>query len=224
MPAADLRLPEPGRLRRTGDVDSVNQYYQRGIGWVLRQRLRWVRDALPPSLDSVLEIGYGSGIFFYELARRSRQLIGIDVHPHAAQTREDLVSDGLTPELAQASGMALPFRDQSFDAVVIVSALEFMSEPLVCLQESLRVLRPGGRVVTVTPRVLGWADWLYQRLSGIDAERDFQGGRQRVQTAIADRDLHAERHPRPAPLPWGLAPYELVVVRRPAVASVSTAG
>jgi SAM-dependent methyltransferase len=182
-----------------------------------------VRDALPPALDSVLEIGYGSGIFFYELARRSRQLIGIDVHTHAAQIREDLVSDGLTPGLAQASGMALPFRDASFDAVVIVSALEFMSEPIACLKESLRVLRPGGRLVAVTPRVLGWADWLYQQLSGIDAERDFQGGRQRVQAAIADRDLHAERHPRPAPLPRVLAPYELVVVQRPAVATASAA-
>jgi ubiquinone/menaquinone biosynthesis C-methylase UbiE len=223
-PAADLVLPKPGRLRRTGDVDSVNQYYQTGIGWVLRQRLRWVRDALPLQLGAVLEIGYGSGIFFYELARRCRRLIGIDVHTHAAGIREDLANDGITPELAQASGMALPFRDASFDAVVIVSALEFMSEPIACLRESMRVLRPGGRLVAVTPRVLGWADWIYHQLSGIDAERDFQGGRQRVQAAIADRTLHAERHPRPAPLPRALAPYELVIVERPAVASNGAAG
>src|ERR1700739_2562234 len=128
-PAADLRLPPPGHLRRTGEVDSVCQYYEGGIGWVLRQLLRWVRDALPPGVDRVLEIGYGSGIFFYELARHCRQLTGIDVHPHGAEIREDLANDGIAPDLACASGMALPFRDASFDAVVIVSALEFMSDP-----------------------------------------------------------------------------------------------
>lgn len=224
VPSADLRLPDPGRLRRTGDVDSVNQYYEGGIGWVLRQRLRWVRDALPEQLGSVLEVGYGSGIFFYELSRRARRLVGIDIHPHAAGIRDDLASDGLQPELMQASGMALPFRDSVFDAVVIVSALEFMSDPAACLSESLRVLRPGGRLVAVTPRVLAWADWLYHQLSGIDAEQDFRGGRQRVQAAIADRALHAERHPRPAPLPRGLAPYELVVVTRPAAPAVAYHG
>src|SRR5580692_3888864 len=94
-PTADLFLPPQGKLRRTGDVDSVNQYYEGGIGWVLRQRLRWVRDALPAQLGTVLEIGYGSGIFFYELSRRSRRLVGIDVHPHASIIRDDLATDGL---------------------------------------------------------------------------------------------------------------------------------
>jgi SAM-dependent methyltransferase len=222
--AADLALPARGRLPRTGDLDSVDQYYEAGIGWVLRQRLRWARDALPARVDDLLEIGFGSGIFFYELARRARRLFGIDVHAHAADVRHGLAADALTPSLAQASGMLLPFRDASFDAVVIVSALEFMSDPGACLRESLRVVRPGGRVVAVTPRVLRWADWLYGKLSGIDAEADFQGGRQRVQSAIADRALDAERRPRPPLVPRAVAPYELVVLHHAPVASPGAVG
>jgi SAM-dependent methyltransferase len=108
--------------------------------------------------------------------------------------------------------MELPFRDASFDAVVIVSALEFMDDPGACLAESLRVTRTGGRVVSVTPRVLQWADAVYRVLSGIDPESDFRGGRQRVQRAL--EQLDADRRPRPFPFPKPLAPYELVVLHK----------
>jgi SAM-dependent methyltransferase len=211
-----LILPAPGRLRRTSEVDYVDHYYGRGMGWVLRERLRWVKNALPrEKVDAVLEIGYGSGVFLYELARHARMLVGVDVHPHAATVRQKLGDDGIDVTTLRASGMFLPFHDHTFDVVVIVSALEFMSDPYACLTESMRVTRPAGRVVCVTPRVLRWADAVYRSLAGVDPESDFRGGRQRVQRALADLADAAERRPRPRPLPAALAPYELVVLRPP---------
>jgi SAM-dependent methyltransferase len=212
-----LRLPPCDRLIKTGPVDAVNQYFVGGFGWVLRQRLQWVRDSLPRGpLFRLLEIGYGSAIFFYELSLCADTIVGIDVHPHGAAVRQRLLADRIAAELAQASGMALPFRDGSFDVVVIVSALEFMDDPGRCLTESLRVVKPGGVVTAVTPRILPWADWLYRRLVGFDPESDFRGGRDRVQRALADPALHAERRNRPWGLPPAFAPYELVSLRRPA--------
>jgi SAM-dependent methyltransferase len=211
-----LRLPPSNRLIRTGPVDAIDQYFTGGFGWVLRQRLQWVRDALPPGqLFRVLEIGYGSAIFFYELALHADTVIGVDVHPHGAAVRKRLSADRIPAELAQASGMALPFRDGSFDAVIIVSALEFMQDPGLCLTESLRVVKPGGLVTAVTPRRLPWADRLYRILVGCDPESDFRGGRDRVQRALANPTLRAERHNRPWGFPSALAPYELVSLRRP---------
>jgi SAM-dependent methyltransferase len=196
-------------------VDAIDQYYAGGFGWVLRQRLQWVRDSLPRGpLFRVLEIGYGSAIFFYELSLRADTVVGVDVHAHGAAVRKRLLADRIRAELAQASGMALPFRDGSFDVVVIVSALEFMDDPGLCLRESLRVVKPGGVVTAVTPRILAWADWLYRVLVGFDPERDFRGGRDRVQRALADPALHAERRNRPWDLPSAVAPYELVFLRR----------
>ena len=201
---------------KTGPVDAVDQYFTGGFGWVLRQRLQWVRDALPRGqLFRVLEIGYGSAIFFYELSRHVDTIIGVDVHPYGAAVRKRLVADRIPAELTQASGMALPFRDGSFDAVIIVSALEFMDDPGLCLTESLRVVKPGGLVTAVTPRTLPWADRLYRILVGCDPESDFRGGRDRVQRALADPTLRAERHNRPWGLPPVFAPYELVSLRRP---------
>ncbi|HWZ61179.1 MAG TPA: class I SAM-dependent methyltransferase [Gemmatimonadaceae bacterium] len=211
-----LRLPPSDRLLKTGPVDAVEQYFAGGFGWVLRQRLQWVCDALPRGpLFSVLEIGYGSAIFFYELSVHADRIVGIDVHPHGAAVRKRLLADRIVAELAQASGMALPFRDGSFDVVVIVSALEFMDDPGLCLRESLRVVKPGGLVTAVTPRILPWADRLYRVLVGWDPESDFRGGRDRVQRALADPALQAERRNRPWGLPPPFAPYELVSLRRP---------
>jgi SAM-dependent methyltransferase len=208
-----LRLPERGHLRRTSEVDFVDHYYQGGMGWVLRERLRWVRAALPKTaVDSILEIGYGSGVFMYTLAPQARSLHGIDIHAYGASVRDRLSESDINLSAARGSGMALPYRDGSFDAVVIVSALEFMQDPLSCLAESLRVTRAGGRVVCVTPRVLPWADAVYRVLAGIDPESDFRGGRQRVQRALAQLD--ADRRPRPFPFPKLLAPYELVLLSK----------
>jgi SAM-dependent methyltransferase len=208
-----LRLPERGHLRRTSEVDYVEAYFEGGMGWVLRERLRWVRAVLPKTpVDSILEIGYGSGVFMYTLASHARALHGIDIHPHGGAVRDRLRDNAIDLSAARGSGMSLPYRDGSFDAVVIVSALEFMDDPGACLAESLRVTRAGGRVVTVTPRVLPWADAVYRVLSGVDPESDFRGGRQRVQRALAG--LRADRRPRPFPFPKLLAPYELVVLRK----------
>jgi SAM-dependent methyltransferase len=224
-----VRLPPVDRLVKTGPVDAVEQYYGGGFGWVLRQRLKWVRDALTrreggigvAPFFRVLEIGYGSGIFFYELALHADTIVGADVHPRGAAVRERLVADRIPAELTQASGMALPFRDKSFDVVIIVSALEFMDDPGVCLAESMRVARPGGAVVAVTPRILPWADRLYKMLVGFDPESDFQGGRDRVQRVLANPALRAERSLRPRGLPAFCAPYELVVLRRPVEAPLA---
>jgi SAM-dependent methyltransferase len=208
-----LRLPERGHLRRTSEVDFVDHYYQGGMGWVLRERLRWVRSVLPQTpVDSILEIGYGSGVFMYTLAPHARALYGIDIHAHGGAVRDRLRDSDIDLSAARGSGMALPFRDGSFNAVVIVSALEFMDDPGACLAESLRVTRAGGRVVCVTPRVLPWADAVYRVLAGIDPESDFRGGRQRVQRALAQLD--ADRRPRPFPFPKMLAPYELVLLSK----------
>ena len=120
-----ISLPPAGRLTATGPVDAVASYHAFGMGWVLRQRLRWVRDAIPTDPSAtLLEIGYGSGIFMYELAHHAKTLVGIDVHDDAAGVRSRLAADGCHPALTTGSGMALPFRDGVFDVVVIVSALD----------------------------------------------------------------------------------------------------
>src|ERR1019366_301686 len=46
---------------------------------------------------------------------------------------------------------ALPFPDHSFDLVISRSVVEHLSDPPRVFREFCRVLRPGGKVVIVTP-------------------------------------------------------------------------
>jgi SAM-dependent methyltransferase len=213
-----MKLPKRGYLPRTGPVDWIEQYYTPGIGFVLRRRLSWVSQALPERFERVLEIGYGSGVFQYELGGRAQLSVGIDPHPHAASVHACLRTDGLPVEIVRGDGAVLPFADDTFDAVVVVSALEFIPEPTACLAECRRILRPGGRLVCIIPRQLPWADAMFRTLTGHDPEADFGGARAKVQAALKQAAPDAARLTRPAWLPRVLAPYELIVLdvpRRP---------
>jgi SAM-dependent methyltransferase len=207
-------------LARTGPVDAIDEYYQPGLGWVFRRRLHWVSAALPESLGRVLQVGYGSGIEQFFLAPDAQFSAGVDVHPNGPAVARALATAGLRCSLVRADGQALPFADRSFDTVVIVSALEFIPDPGLALNEAMRVLAPGGRLVALRPRVLRWADVLYHALSGRDPESDFQGGRQRVAAALellsgsGAGQLRVTRRRRPGVLPGAWAPYEVVVVDR----------
>ncbi len=211
-------LPPRGHLCPTGDVDYIDHYYDGVMGLALRERLRWVTSVLPPEgCARLLEIGYGSGVFFYEAGRHADVVLGIDVHPSGADVEKRCAADGVAAKTIRSDGCTLPFAAGSIDVVVVISALEFMDDPVLCLRESLRVLRPGGRIIAVTPRVHAWSDALWSTFAGTDPEAEFRGGRQRVQAALADVErrhggVEVECHPRPQPLPRALAPYDLVVI------------
>ncbi|HEX5387037.1 MAG TPA: class I SAM-dependent methyltransferase [Gemmatimonadales bacterium] len=217
---ARLHLPPAGRLVGTGGVDALAWYYRPGLGWLMRRRLVWVRDAVAGTraaaapVARALEVGYGSGIFQYELSRAARVSVGIDVHSSAAVTRSRLTRDGVQSELVRGSGCVLPFRDGSFERVVLMSTLEFVPDPAACLREVLRVLAPGGRLVALTTRHLRWADRVLRRIVGRDPEAEFAGGRERVGAALAAVLPDAARAARPRWLPPRLAPYELVTYER----------
>jgi SAM-dependent methyltransferase len=213
-----LVLPPRGHLRRTGSVDYIDSYYHGVLGLALRERLRWVRAALPPEgCARLLEIGYGSGVFFYEAVRHADRVLGVDIHPWGADVQQRCAADGVSVTTIQGDGCALPLAASSIDVIVLISALEFMDDPVTCLRESLRILRPGGRIVAVTPRIHAWSDALWGTFAGADPEAEFRGGRQRVEQALVDVERRhggvvIERYPRPQPLPRALAPYDLIIV------------
>lgn len=94
----------------------------------------------------ILEIGCGEGMMFD----------GTGIHPvqmDISMTRIERAR-GKCRRLFCADGYQLPFRDASFEVVLLVAVLEHAREPWRVLAEARRVLRSGGRVVMVVPN-----DW-----------------------------------------------------------------
>jgi hypothetical protein len=120
----DVRLPPAGLAPKTHADDPVDYYYKPLTGRLYRSRLRLVGDLLGPgSFASLLEIGYGSGIFLPELAQRTDRLVGIDIHGESKRVEEMLEVVGESAELVHASLFELPFDDGEFHALVCVSVL-----------------------------------------------------------------------------------------------------
>jgi demethylmenaquinone methyltransferase/2-methoxy-6-polyprenyl-1,4-benzoquinol methylase len=52
-------------------------------------------------------------------------------------------------DLAVADALQLPFRDESFDVASIAFGIRNVDDPVRCLREMARVVKPGGRVVVL---------------------------------------------------------------------------
>jgi demethylmenaquinone methyltransferase / 2-methoxy-6-polyprenyl-1,4-benzoquinol methylase len=56
---------------------------------------------------------------------------------------------GLRVQFSVADALALPFQDAHFDAATIAFGIRNVDDPVRCLREMARVVKPGGRVVVL---------------------------------------------------------------------------
>jgi SAM-dependent methyltransferase len=68
---------------------------------------------------------------------------------------------GLAVEHCSADGAALPFADQSFDAVVSLQVLEHVKHPRRVVEEIARVLKPGGKFFIACENYLSFREQHY---------------------------------------------------------------
>ncbi|MGB2874914.1 MAG: class I SAM-dependent methyltransferase [Gaiellaceae bacterium] len=95
-----------------------------------------------------LDLGCGTGAFVPALADQGWAVVGVDLSDDQLRIARSRVGE-IADELVQADASALPFEDESFDAVVAVLVYTDIDRYDLALQEAARVLRPGGRFVHV---------------------------------------------------------------------------
>lgn len=99
------------------------------------------------SCDVVLEIGCGSGLFTTHLAVAAQKLFAQDLdlrYVSEARAKTNALSN---VEFLVSDALKLELPDCVVDIVVLISVLPEIPKPVLALQECLRVLKPGGRVV-----------------------------------------------------------------------------
>jgi SAM-dependent methyltransferase len=147
-----LALPPRALLPKTAPDDPVDYYFKPLTARLYRARLRLAGSLLGSGpFESLLEVGYGSGIYLPELSRRARHLTGIDIHGESDSVGEMLSRLGVSADLREASLFEMPFADGEFDALVCLSVLEHITELGAALTEFRRVLRPRGIAVLGFP-------------------------------------------------------------------------
>lgn len=104
----------------------------------------YLEDVTP---GSVLDVGCGSGIFADVLQRQGWRVRGSDFDPVAARAATQKY--GFPVDVGELSDIA--HADASFDAVTARHVIEHVPDPSALLAECWRILKPGGRLVFITP-------------------------------------------------------------------------
>jgi SAM-dependent methyltransferase len=128
--------------------DRVADEYDASRGGVARAAAAAsdVAEHLPPG--RVLEIGVGTGIVGEALLSSAPHLSGLAGVDISAPMLER-AARRLPRRVLRASALQLPFGAGVFDAVVAVHLLHLVPDLGTTLAEAARVLRPGGRFLTV---------------------------------------------------------------------------
>ncbi len=122
------------RYDLTNTVISAGQ--DRYWRWATRKAL-----GLRPG-ERVLDLAAGTGVSTLEFGKSGAWCV-------AADFSQGMLAAGRFRGVPMVAGdaMALPFADDSFDAVTISYGLRNVADPDLALREMLRVTKPGGRLV-----------------------------------------------------------------------------
>ena len=102
-----------------------------------------------PALDA-LDAGCGTGFLAFELAARGHRVTGVDFAPAMiAEARRKAPERGVSIRFEQGDIEQLPFTAGAFDLVISRHVLWTLPHPEAAIDEWIRVLRPGGRLVVV---------------------------------------------------------------------------
>ena len=111
------------------------------------RRMQMIRQAgAERCTGKVFEIGVGLGAYLSRLANDAEQAIGLDVElerSRAAHQHVDQVLCGV--------GEFLPFPENSFDLILSNEVLEHVQDDFKSVQEMVRTLKPGGRMILFCP-------------------------------------------------------------------------
>lgn len=109
---------------------------------VLRKLIRFLDDNFKNGGGRLLDVGAGSRPYFPVYSDHFSLAYSVDV-PHSPH---DVTSVDVTASILQ-----LPFRDESFDCVLVTEVLEHVPDPVKALGECRRVLKANGKLFLTTP-------------------------------------------------------------------------
>ena len=121
-----------------------------------------------PKVGAVLDIACGTGALSWAIWKRtSLSVTGLDLSPGMlleARKHSPIQPSKPLPEFIEGTAEALPFAEASFEAISIAFGIRNVADRQTALQEMLRVLKPGSRLLVLefaTPRNRLWR-WLFR--------------------------------------------------------------
>lgn len=172
-------IPLKDKIKRVAAVfDGVAPHYDlMNDAMSLGMHRLWKKIAIdllkPRPGEHILDLAAGTGDLTRAIAKRiapTGKVTASDINPNMLEKgREKCLDTGIFNqiEFVIADAQALPFDDNTFDAVTISFGLRNVPEPAKALKEMARVLKPGGRalVLEFSKPAHAWLEKLYDHYS-----------------------------------------------------------
>lgn len=133
------------------DTTEMKDWHLRLYRKSLPKQAKWKQIAgmLPPFKEDFvgLDIGSDNGVISYLLRQYGGTWHSIDSSQTAVESIRGLVNDNV--ELMENGH--LPFKDATFDCIVIIDMLEHLEDDHAFIHECHRVLKPAGRLIANVP-------------------------------------------------------------------------
>lgn len=113
------------------------------------RRLELIREHLPLESRRILDVGCGLGMYVEKFRRFSSEVYGVDIDPEKVATAQTRL-----PNISLAPAEDLPFKDRSFDLVLLHEVIEHVVDDHRAIAEAVRCTDVGGHVVIYAPNRL----------------------------------------------------------------------
>jgi ubiquinone/menaquinone biosynthesis C-methylase UbiE len=155
-------------IARPGLEPGSREFFAHVRPWMNPFKFHWImerieREAALLEGKNLLEVGCGLGYDSLEFLRRGVRVTATDLTPAAVElARRHFQLEGARAEdVHTANVLALPFPDESFDAVWANGVLHHTGNTRKAVQEIRRVLKPRGRaIISHFYRRPSWMYWL----------------------------------------------------------------
>lgn len=137
-----------------------DQWFTTPIGKLVKEiETKLIDELLEPAPgEKILDAGCGTGIFTLDFLAAGTQVVGLDISRPMLRYAVKKAASYLFFTV-QGDMLHLPFKDDSFDKTVSITALEFIADAQSAVDELFRVTKPGGCVVVATLNSLSpWAE------------------------------------------------------------------
>lgn len=121
---------------------------------------QWVLDqSFQKNTFCILDYGCGAGIIVKELRKRNFHAFGCDVfysgHDYSESIDREFLDSGIIKRMDRN---VIPFDSASFDVVINNQVMEHVSNLDGVLAEIQRVLKPGGKIISLFPDKGAWRE------------------------------------------------------------------
>lgn len=147
-----LELLPISEYKGVDEKDPIRFYKLPIIGRLYQKRIELCLEELSGG-QNILEIGFESGVAFLNLNKLYEKIYGLDLTADVKLISDFFKTKNITTFLQNGNILSLPYSDNFFDAVLLISILEHLRPSAldIAFKEIHRVLKPGGQVVYGVP-------------------------------------------------------------------------